>query len=79
MEKTIVVFETEKGTMKAELYPEVAPVTVENFVGLVKDGFYDGLTFHRIIDGFMIQGGDPLGNGMGGSDKKSRASFWQTA
>lgn len=51
MEKTIVVFETEKGTMKAELYPEVAPVTVENFVGLVKDGFYDGLTFHRIIDG----------------------------
>ena len=75
MEKTIVVFETEKGTMKTELYPEVAPVTVENFVGLVKDGFYDGLTFHRIIDGFMIQGGDPLGNGMGGSDKKIKGEF----
>ena len=47
--------------MKAELYPEIAPITVENFVNLVKDGFYDGLTFHRIVNGFMIQGGCPLG------------------
>ena len=54
------------GTIRAELYPEIAPVTVENFVKLVKDQFYDGLIFHRVIPGFMIQGGDPEGNGMGG-------------
>ncbi len=63
------------GTIKAELYPEVAPITVANFVKLVNDKFYDGLTFHRIIDGFMIQGGDPLGNGMGGSDEKIKGEF----
>ena len=51
------------GVITAELYPEYAPITVENFVRLVNEGFYDGLTFHRIIEGFMIQGGDPLGNG----------------
>lgn len=54
------------GKMQLELYPDVAPATVENFVKLVNDGFYDGLTFHRIIKGFMIQGGDPEGTGMGG-------------
>lgn len=70
-----VVFETEKGIIKAELYPEIAPVTVANFEKLVGEGFYDGLTFHRIIAGFMIQGGDPLGNGMGGSDEKIKGEF----
>lgn len=55
------------GTIEVELDGETAPRTVENFVALARDGFYDGLTFHRIIDGFMIQGGDPEGNGTGGS------------
>lgn len=63
------------GIIKLELYPEVAPITVENFVSLVKDGFYDGLTFHRIIKNFMIQGGDPTGTGMGGSDKTIKGEF----
>ncbi|MDD6571283.1 MAG: peptidylprolyl isomerase [Thermoflexaceae bacterium] len=54
------------GIMKAELYPEIAPNTVNNFISLVQKGFYDGLTFHRVIAGFMIQGGDPDGNGTGG-------------
>ena len=58
-----------------ELYPEHAPLTVENFENLVKDGFYDGLTLHRIISGFMIQGGDPLGNGTGGSDEEIKGEF----
>ena len=52
--------------MKAELYPEIAPKTVENFINLVKEGFYNGTIFHRVIPGFMIQGGDPTGTGMGG-------------
>ena len=52
--------------IKAELYPEIAPVSVNNFISLVKKGFYDGLTFHRVIEGFMIQGGCPLGNCTGG-------------
>ena len=56
------------GTMRIELYEELAPLTVKNIVKYVKDGFYDGLTFHRIIDGFMIQGGDPEGTGSGGQD-----------
>lgn len=55
------------GTITVELYPDIAPITVKNFVNLAKKGFYNGLTFHRIIDGFMIQGGDPLGNGTGGN------------
>ena len=54
------------GVMKAELYPDKAPNTVNNFISLVRSGFYDGLIFHRVIKGFMIQGGDPQGNGMGG-------------
>ena len=63
------------GTITAELYGEVAPITVANFLKLVNEGFYDGLTFHRIIEGFMIQGGDPLGNGTGGSDEKIKGEF----
>lgn len=58
-----------------ELDADTAPITVENFVGLVESGFYDGLTFHRIISGFMIQGGDPLGNGTGGSEKTIKGEF----
>lgn len=63
------------GTITAELYGEVAPITVENFLKLVDEGFYDGLTFHRIISGFMIQGGDPLGNGTGGSSETIKGEF----
>ena len=63
----IVQIEMENGDiMKAELYPEIAPKTVENFIDLVKKGFYDGTIFHRVIPGFMIQGGDPKGIGIGG-------------
>ncbi|MBQ7836517.1 MAG: peptidylprolyl isomerase [Clostridia bacterium] len=58
-----------------ELYPEIAPITVENFVSLVKEGFYDGLIFHRVIAGFMIQGGDPMGIGIGGSGKNIKGEF----
>ena len=63
------------GTITAELDADVAPITVTNFVDLVKSGFYDGLTFHRIISGFMIQGGDPNGNGTGGSPNKIKGEF----
>lgn len=63
------------GTMIAELYPGIAPLTVENFLKLAGEGFYDGLTFHRIISGFMIQGGDPNGNGTGGSSEPIRGEF----
>lgn len=67
MANPIVTFEMENGDIiKAELYPEIAPTTVNNFVSLVSKGFYDGLIFHRVINGFMIQGGDPDGNGTGG-------------
>ena len=72
----MVVIEMENGgKIELELYPEFAPETVKNFETLVKAGFYDGLTFHRIIPGFMIQGGDPLGNGMGGSEKNIKGEF----
>lgn len=60
------------GKIEVELYEELAPITVKNFVDLAKDGFYDGLTFHRIITGFMIQGGDPKGDGTGGSKKNNQ-------
>ena len=63
----IVTIEMEDGSvMKAELYPEIAPNTVNNFISLVKKGYYDGVIFHRVIKGFMLQGGDPQGTGMGG-------------
>jgi peptidyl-prolyl cis-trans isomerase B (cyclophilin B) len=63
------------GTIALELDADVAPITVENFAQLVNEGFYNGLTFHRIISGFMIQGGDPQGTGMGGSDKEIKGEF----
>ena len=67
MDKIIATIEMEDGgIIKLELYPDIAPQTVRNFVSLARKGFYDGLTFHRIIPGFMIQGGDPNGNGSGG-------------
>lgn len=62
-------------TVKAELYPEIAPNTVRNFVSLIKKGFYDGLLFHRVIPGFMIQGGDPNGTGTGGPGYSIRGEF----
>ena len=61
--------------IRLELDAKAAPITTENFLSLVKEGFYDGLIFHRVIPGFMIQGGDPLGNGMGGSEKKIKGEF----
>ena len=65
------------GTIKAELDGDTAPITVANFLKLAESGFYDGLTFHRIIDGFMIQGGDPKGNGTGGADETIKGEFSQ--
>lgn len=76
MANPIVTITMENGdTIKAELYPDIAPITVENFVKLVKEGFYDGLTFHRIISGFMIQGGCPNGNGTGGPGHTIKGEF----
>ncbi len=63
------------GIIKLQLYPAVAPITVANFEKLVKEGFYDGLIFHRVIAGFMIQGGDPTGTGMGGSPDEIKGEF----
>ena len=63
------------GVIKLELYPDIAPITVENFTKLASEGFYDGLIFHRVIKGFMIQGGDPEGTGMGGSDTNIKGEF----
>ena len=72
----LVKIEMENGdVMKGELYPEVAPETVENFVKLVEEGFYNGLTFHRVIPGFMIQGGCPDGTGMGGPGYTIKGEF----
>lgn len=73
---TKAVMEMENGgVMTLELYPEAAPITVENFVKLAKDGFYNGLIFHRVIEGFMIQGGDPTGTGMGGPGYQIKGEF----
>ena len=72
----MIIIEMENGKeIEIELMPEVAPKTCENFEKLVKSGFYDGLIFHRVIPGFMIQGGDPLGNGMGGADENIVGEF----
>ena len=72
----MVTIEMENGKkIKLELYPEVAPITVANFEKLVREGFYDGLIFHRVIKGFMIQGGDPEGTGMGGAKEKIKGEF----
>ena len=74
----IVTFEMENGdTIKAELYPEIAPNTVNNFISLASKGYYDGLIFHRVIKGFMVQGGCPDGNGMGGPGYSIRGEFSQ--
>ena len=78
MANPIVTITMENGdVMKAELYPEVAPNTVNNFISLVNKGFYDGLIFHRVINGFMIQGGDPEGTGMGGPGYGIKGEFAQ--
>lgn len=63
------------GVMKAELYPDIAPNTVNNYISLVKKGYYDGLIFHRVIKGFMLQGGDPTGTGMGGPGYSIKGEF----
>lgn len=63
------------GEISLELYPDIAPITVENFVNLANEGFYDGLIFHRVISGFMIQGGDPMGIGIGGSGHNIKGEF----
>ncbi len=76
MSNPIVTFTMEDGgVFKAELYPEIAPQSVNNFVSLVGKGFYDGLIFHRVIPGFMIQGGDPEGTGMGGPGYSIKGEF----
>ena len=75
MNNPIVTFNTNAGVIKAELYPEIAPNTVNNFISLVKKGYYDGLTFHRVIYGFMIQGGCPDGTGMGGPGYSIKGEF----
>ena len=76
MSNPIVTFELENGgVIRAELYPEIAPNTVNNFISLVNAGFYDGLIFHRVIPGFMIQGGCPQGSGMGGPGYSIRGEF----
>ena len=78
MSNPIVTIEMENGSvMKAELYPEVAPNSVNNFISLIQKGFYDGLIFHRCIPGFMIQGGCPQGTGMGGPGYSIKGEFTQ--
>lgn len=78
MANPVVAITMENGdVMKAELYPEIAPNTVNNFISLVNKGFYDGLIFHRVINGFMIQGGCPNGNGMGGPGYTIKGEFSQ--
>ena len=78
MANPVVTITMDNGdVIKAELYPEIAPNTVNNFISLVKKGFYDGLIFHRVIAGFMIQGGDPEGSGMGGPGYSIKGEFNQ--
>ena len=76
MANPIITIQMKSGdVMKAELYPDTAPVTVQNFIDLAGKGFYNGLTFHRVIPGFMIQGGDPEGTGMGGPGYSIKGEF----
>lgn len=75
MTNPIVTIQTAQAEIKVELYPEIAPNTVANFVSLVESGFYDNTIFHRVIPGFMIQGGDPLGNGTGGPGYQIKGEF----
>ena len=76
MPNPIVTIEMEDGgVIRAELYPDIAPITCENFLSLAEKGFYDGLIFHRVISGFMIQGGDPTGTGMGGPGHTIKGEF----
>lgn len=76
MKNPIVTIQMKNGgVIKAELYPEIAPNTVNNFISLIDKGFYDGVIFHRVIPGFMIQGGDPDGNGMGGPGYRIKGEF----
>jgi len=72
-ENPVVVLETNRGNITLELFPDIAPKATENFIGLAKKGYYNGVIFHRVIEGFMIQGGDPTGTGSGGE------SLWNTA
>lgn len=74
----VVTITMENGNViKAELYPEIAPISVNNFISLINKNFYDGLIFHRVIKGFMIQGGDPVGNGTGGPGYSIKGEFSQ--
>ena len=75
MQHPIITIETNEGVIKAELYPEIAPNTVNNFVSLAVKGFYNGTIFHRVITGFMIKGGDPQGTGMGGPGYSIKGEF----
>ena len=76
MANPVIAIEMEDGgVIRAELYPDIAPITVENFIDLAEKGFYDGLIFHRVIPGFMIQGGDPTGTGMGGPGHTIKGEF----
>src|SRR5689334_18590057 len=74
----VVTIDTSEGKMVGELYPKIAPQTVNSFVFLAREKFYDGLIFHRVIKGFMLQGGDPSGNGTGGPGYQLKAEFNQT-
>lgn len=75
LSKATVVMTTDKGVIKFKFYPQDAPNTVNRIVELINTGFYNGLTFHRVVPGFVIQGGDPVGNGSGGSGQKLKAEF----
>jgi cyclophilin family peptidyl-prolyl cis-trans isomerase len=75
MNKKTAVFDTNKGTFEIELFTEKAPITTQNFIDLTNKGFYNGLIFHRVIDGFMIQGGDPNGDGTGGPGYTTEDEF----